>query len=159
MIDYDKIINIQGNYLTQGLFYEFRHQTKLEYIPYTLKEKDFDSYISMYRVYMECDTEYEAALKLLNSWKHWEILCSSPWFAKELVKWREEREIREIASAKSVLLEKVRGGDAASSKAIIEINNKRKAGRPSKIEVESEKKKAAAVDSRVSSILERMSKH
>ena len=77
LVDYTKLKSDNGHYLTQGLFYEYRHHTKLPYIPYTLRERDYKGYLSMYRIYMECDTEYEAAQVLLNSWEHWCRLCDS----------------------------------------------------------------------------------
>lgn len=158
-VDYSKFVTTNGQYLTQGLFYEFRYQTKLDYIPYTLKEYDFDGYISMYRVYMEADTEYEAAKILLNSWKHWEILAESPMIGGYIQKWREERDIKDAALAKAVLIKETKAGNTSAAKAVLEASTKRKAGRPTKIEVESEKRKQAKIDSKVSSILDRMSKH
>lgn len=155
-IDYDKLIGQSGHYLTQALFWEYRHQTGADYTPFTLKERDHSGCISMYRLYMSCETEYEAALKILNSWKHWQILCDAPWFQKELSKWREEREIRELALGKAVLIKNAEEGNVAAAKALIDTSSKRKAGRPSKIEVEEYKKKEAAANSKVSSILERM---
>ena len=151
-------ISDQGHYMTQGLFYEYRHQTKNFDAPYNLREDDYKGSKSVYKIYMSCDTEYEAAQKILGSWKHWEILCKSPFFSKEIEKWREERAIREQALAKGVLLEQTREGNITAAKGVLETH-KRKAGRPSKIEVEGERKRQANIDSKVSSIVERMSKH
>ncbi len=156
-IDYSKLIGVGGHYLTQGLFYEFRFQTNSEYMPFTLKERDYKGYLSAYKIYMSCETEYEAALKILNSWKHWEFLCESPWFAKELAKWREERDIRDAANAKCILMEEASNGNVTAAKAVLDLATKRKAGRPTKVEVDGEKKKQAAIDNKVSSIIERMS--
>lgn len=155
-IDYTKLINSTGCYMTQALFYEYRFQTNSDYMPFTMKERDHNGYISVYRVYMECDSEYEAAYKLLNSWKHWQVLCSAPWFAKELKKWREEREIREAALGKAVLIEEAGNGNVSAARALLDLSGKRKAGRPTKLEVQEEKAKQAKIESKVSSILERM---
>ena len=110
----------------------------------------------MYQIYMSCDSEYEAAMLLLNSWKHWEVLCNAPGFMKELVKWREEREIREAAIGKKVLIEEAENGNVAAARYLVDINTKRKAGRPSKDEVEGQKRKEAAINNKVSSLIERM---
>lgn len=155
-LQYDKMVGGQGHYLTQALFYEYRFQSKSDYIPFTLKDKDWRGHLSAYKIYMASATEYEAAITMLNSWKHWEHLCQAPFFAKEVAKWREEREIRDAAMAKAVMIEKVKEGDLSASRSLYEIATKRKAGRPSKLEVESEKKKQAAIDNKVSSIIERM---
>lgn len=151
-------ISDQGHYLTQGLFYEFRHQTKNFNAPYNLKERDHKDSKSMYQIYMDCETEYEAAQVLLGSWKHWEILCKAPFFVPEIEKWREERAIREQALAKKVLLEQTRDGNVTAAKSVLD-SHKRKAGRPSKQEVEGERRRQAGLESKVSSIVERMSKH
>ncbi len=157
-IDYSKLIGVGGHYLTQALFYEYRHQAKSEYMPYTMKDRDYKGYLSVYKIYMSCESEYEAAQKILNSWKHWEFLCESPWFAKELAKWREERDIRDAANAKSILMEESFKGNVTAAKAVLDMTTKRKAGRPTKVEVAGEKKKQAAIDNKVSNLLERMSK-
>lgn len=158
LIDYKKIISSNGVYITQSLFIEYkRDDCKVDFYPYTLKERDHNGAISMYRVYMECETEYEAALKTLNSWKHWQILCKAPCFREHISKWREEREIREAAIGKSVLIKAAEDGNVTAAKSLIEYANKRKAGRPSNLEVEAEKKKQAAISSKVSNILDRMS--
>lgn len=149
-------ISDQGHYLTQGLFYEFRHQTKRFDAPYNLREDDHKGSKSAYKIYMSCDTEYEAAQKLLGSWKHWEILCAAPFFARELDKWREERAIKEQSLATKVLLDQIQEGSVPAAKSILD-SHKRKAGRPSKAEVDGERKRQANLDSKVSSIVERMS--
>ena len=155
-IDYGKMIGDGGHYLTKGLFYEFKYQTKLTEIPYNLKERDWKGTRSMYQIFMSCGSEYEAAQLLLNSWKHWEVLCKSPWFVPHIEAWREEREIREAALGKATLIDQAESGNVAAAKVLLEGAKKRKAGRPTKDEVEGEKKKAAAVDNKVTDILTRM---
>lgn len=155
-IDYSKLTNSNGCHLTQSLFYEFRFSTGSDYIPFCMKEKDYKGHLSVYRLYMECDSEYEAAYKLLNSWKHWQILSASPWFAKELKKWREEREIKEFALGKAALIKEAESGNITAAKSLIDLSGKRKAGRPSKLEVHEEKAKQARIESKVTNILDRM---
>jgi hypothetical protein len=159
MIDYSKVIGDNGHYMTQALFYEFRFQTKNEKPIYNLKERDYKGTLSMYQIYMDSDSEYEAALKILNSWKHWEILCDRNWFLPHIEKWREERDIREAALGKATLIDQARDGNVTAAKALYDQSGKRKAGRPSKDEVEGHKKKQADIDSKVSNILDRMAKH
>lgn len=156
-IEYDRLIGPGGHYLTQALFFEFRHQTGSEYIPFTMKERDWKGHLSVYKIYMSCQSEYEAALKLLNSWKHWEVLCEAPWFAKELEKWREERSIREAALGKAVLIEQAESGNVTAAKILLDGATKKRAGRPTKESIQAERKKQAAIDNKVSSIIERMS--
>lgn len=158
-ICFDKFISENGVYRTQSLFIEYkRADSNINHYPYTLKERDSKrtNAISMYRIYMECGTEYEAAIKLLNSWKHWEILCEAPCFKAHIKRWREEREIREAALGKSVLIKAAEEGNTTAARALIDLSGKRKPGRPSKIEIESERKRQAAIDNKVTSIIDRM---
>lgn len=159
-IDYSRLITDNNQYLTQSLFYEYRHQTKSEYTPFTIRENDQNGCISVYRVYMACDSEYEVAMKLLNSWKHWNILCESPFFKKELEHWREEKAVKEAAIGVKTLIEAAQDGNVNAAKFLVDKNtSKRKAGRPTRTEVVEQKKKAARVDSKVSNIIDRMSKY
>lgn len=131
---------------TQALFYEFRHQTKMpvEDIPYNLKTKDWQGTKSMYLIYMQYETEYDAAIALLGSWPHWERLRKAPWFAKHLEEWNAERALRDEALARKTLLNQAREGNVTAAKAILAKDNKR--GRPSNKEKEVKDKDADAID-------------
>jgi hypothetical protein len=150
--DSSRLRSDAGQYFTQGLFYEYRHQSTNK-APYNLKERDWKGTKSMYQIYMSCDSEYEAAMRLLGSWKHWQTLLNSPFFAKEVEKWREEREIKDAAMAKSVLVEQANEGNVAAAKTLLDMSTKRKAGRPTKAEVQAEKRKQAAISSKVTDLL------
>ena len=61
---------------TKALFFENRHNTTVKTkAPYCLKPNDHELrgkvYKSMYLIYMSCDSEYEAAIKLLGNYQHW----------------------------------------------------------------------------------------
>ena len=157
IVERSQIIGEGGQYLTQGLFYEYRHQCA-KMGPYTLKEYDWKGTKSMYQIYMSCGSEYEAAQKILGSWKHWEILCSAPFFAKEVEKWREEREIREAALGRATLIQQAQEGNVSAAKALVDAATKKKAGRPSKADIEAEKRKQMAIDSNVTSLLAHINK-
>jgi len=159
-IEYEKLIGDGGHYKTKGIFYEYKALTKSDYCPFNLKERDLkNGSISMYRIYMSCDTEYDAAKILLNSWKHWEILCDAPFFRPFIEKWREEREIRDASMARKILLAEAEEGNVTAAKAVYDQATKRKAGRPSKAEVEGHKRKMAAVSGNVANIVDRMAKY
>lgn len=150
--DKSRLLGEGGQYLTQGLFYEYRHQAaKLG--PYCLKEYDWKGCKSMYQVYMSCASEYEAALKILGSWKHWQILCQAPFFAREVEKWREEVEIREAALGKATLIAQAKEGNVSAAKELVKSAEKRSVGRPSKAEIDAERKKQAAIDTKVIDLL------
>ena len=131
-----------GIQLTQGLFYEWNKPDA----PYTLRSEDYTSrkgveYKSVSAIYRQCDSEYDAAMKIVESWEHWKKLCSLPWFAtghvtasglryQGLVDWKEEQDLRKKAEAESVLMDMIKEGNVTAAKFIFEQNNKTRAGRP-----------------------------
>lgn len=121
-----------GRPRTKSLFFEFRGATEYrgKDAPYTLKEVDWRGSVSMYKIYMEEDTEYDAAIRLLGSWSQWETLCACSWFKPYKTKWDYERTIRDKATAKKVLLGEARTGSVSAAKIIFDEDKKKGAGRP-----------------------------
>jgi len=83
-----------GRFRTKSLFVEHKHPDYSA--PYTLKPYDHKGSMSMYRKYMEIGdpTEYEMAIALLGSWKHWQLLAEASWFKPLLEEWRKELKIK-----------------------------------------------------------------
>ena len=159
-----KYLGSSGHYLTKGLFYEFRHQNTdsvNEVFTYGEQdiEKDGKTYLSMYKIYMEFESEYEAAQAILGSWTHWQKLCECAWFKPHLKKWREEREIRESAMGKAALIKEARKGSVAAAKALVDYANKRGAGRPSKQEKANQLKREVSEDKLIKEEIERITSH
>lgn len=142
MTDYAKSIRKvgPGRPRTKSLFQEYRGQTEFtgNSYPYNLKELDTEKSLSMYKIYMEEDTEYDAAMRLLGSWRLWEILCASSWFKPYKAKWDEERKVRDKAEARKILMDEARNGSVTAARVIYDEDKKR-AGRPTK----QDKKKVA----------------
>lgn len=152
----ERLLSEIGALLTQGLFYEYRHQSSTDPV-FTLKDYDWNGCVSMYKIYMECESEYEASQKLLGSWTHWRRLCECNWFKPYVEAWREEREIKEAALGKAILIEKAAEGNVTAAKELVgQIYKKGKVGRPSKDEVNKQKDKMDKVDQRVISLLDRL---
>lgn len=152
-----------GRYRTQSLFWEFAflnqdRDTVLEPI-FTLKdydvEKDGVIYPSLKSVYMSYDHipgfEYEFALDVFNSWDHWSKLASdtaNKQIRDAVSSWREELDIRIKAKAIKALMMSSRIDDAKGFNAAKYLADKGYApqrGRPSKEEVQREKKIQAGV--------------
>ena len=151
-----KLLSSIGSQLTQGLFYEYRHQTPTTECLYTLKDTDWNGCKSMYLIYMNAGSEYEAALKLLGSWSHWNKLCQCTWFKPYIESWREEREIREAAIGKATLIDKALEGNVSAAKELVnQIKETGKLGRKSQKDKDEYKAKMNKVDQRVVSILSR----
>lgn len=142
---------------TQALFYEFPSPHK-ETATYTLKNQDVEykgtQRISAYLVYMHSVDEYDAAIKLVGSMKHWRKLCSLSWFMEGvpeysfegLEQWREDMRLRDESLAKRQLMEAAHGGNVNAQKLLF--------GTPSKKTKEEKpvKKDTSAIDSIVQSI-------
>ncbi|MEK9895641.1 MAG: hypothetical protein VW518_04345 [Burkholderiaceae bacterium] len=90
----DSFKDHQGRFRTQSLVIEYKNPDFVA--PYTLKDVDTDGAVSMYRLYMEIadPTEYDTAIKLLDSWEHWQLLTGDnyvrSWFKPYISKWRSE---------------------------------------------------------------------
>lgn len=134
-----------GRRLTQGLFYEFGNPDA----PYTLRDQDYTSragkaYTSAAEIYRNSADEYEAALKLLGSWSHWQLLLRTcKWFVDGadtggfdfpgLNSWREEMALRDASMSKKQLQEAAEAGNVAAMRYLNEhAGKKKKVGRPEK---------------------------
>lgn len=117
---------------TKALFYEYRHQTTVKDIlaPYCLKANDHTYrgkvYKSMYLIYMSCDSEYEAAMKLLGNYRHWTKLKRCNWFLPYVEEWNAELKLRESALARSKLVQLTEAGNVTAARTL--LNDKKIAG-------------------------------
>lgn len=124
---------------------------------YTLKDFPYKGYPSMYQVYMDSATEYEAAIRLLGSWKHWKKLSKVGWFKKGyLDDWQEERKLREEALAKTTILESTADGNVSAAKSILDEQKRRGAGRPNNDEIVGHLRATEDTHNHLSSIVDRM---
>lgn len=140
--------------------------TNRQHARFTLKDHDHEGYVSLYRLYMECDdpTEYLFATQHLGGWAHWERLCECDFFKPYVARWRKELELRFRAnalrnihalanspsardklSANKILLDGKWGKDEAKGR-----------GRPSKQEIKNEATRMAELDRQLSDDLERI---
>lgn len=121
---------------TKALFEDYRHDCSGVAIPpFTLKPfdvvRDGHRHRSMYLEYMKYDSEYEAAMAILGSWAHWTKLVKTKWFRETLDQWEEERNIRDEAIAKSVLIQLAEGGNVTAARTIYtNSRDNRPAGAP-----------------------------
>lgn len=157
---YQELKDDMGRYRTQSLFWEYRFkEDEAKYPPlFTIKdydlEKDGITYPSLKQIYMGYDHipgfEYEFAMDVFNSWDHWNKLANEtiPVIRNEFRAWREELEIKLKAAAIKSLILTSKEPDAKGFNAAKYLADKGYApqrGRPSKEEVEREKKVQAGV--------------
>ena len=114
--------------LTQALFVEFGNEDA----PYTLKidhqERNGKKYVSLCRVFLESTDEYEAAMRLVGNWKHWQKLCENRWFSEGweqfnfegLNSLRETMKARDRSTAKAQLLLAAQQGNVTAAKILFD---------------------------------------
>lgn len=151
-----------GRPLTQSLFLEIGYS---EQAVFTLKEQDHEhngkSYPSLKRLYLECGdpTEYEFATTYLLGWRHWQRLCENKVIAKHVSEWRDELEIKLRSQGVKEVMKSAVAGNYQAAKFLADrgwIN--RGAGRPSKDEVEHERKVQAQITDEFSADVVRLFK-
>lgn len=164
----------QGRYRTLSLFWEYGYinnqraeEGGLKPL-FTLKDqdivKDGVTYPSLKKIYMTYEHvpgyEYEFAIDVFNSWDHWNKLVNSTAFLRDTIKsWREELEIKIKAKAIKSVMAKSRMDDAQGFNAAKYLADKGYAptrGRPSKEEIEREKRIAAGVSKDLEADMERL---
>ena len=142
-----------GRWRTRSLFIETigKDQIAAGYVPiFSLKADPL--FIDLHSVYIEESdpTEYTFALRAFGSWEHFEVISQLAWFKVHLDKWRRELEVKLrsegiAALAKSARKDGSRGLSAA--KFLAEKGwEAKKRGRPSKDEIETEKKQQAEME-------------
>ncbi len=120
---------------TKALFFENRHNTTVTTpAPYCLKANDHKFkgvvYRSMYLIYMSCDSEYEAAIKLLGNYQHWTKLKRCTWFLPYVEEWNAELVLRESALAKSKLVTLTEAGNVTAARTLLNTTKVAGAGKP-----------------------------
>lgn len=119
--------NPQGHYLLKPLFYEqSTPEMRKSFTPlYTFKEHDHvgqegNVYKSIYQIYMGCQDEYEAAIKIVGSLYHWDKLCDCTWFMNGfhtymgLKDWREHKRRERESLALTQLIAQAEEGNVTA---------------------------------------------
>lgn len=159
-----------GNFYTQGLFLELSYGD-LRNAVYTLKDFDYEfkgkTYISIKRLYLEIGdpTEYEFAQACFEGWSHWKRICTTTTALHPYIEeWREELEVKLRSDGIKGVVNEVKAqgkGALQASKWLADKGwtEKRGAGRPTKAEVESERKQRARIAESVGDDLDRITQH
>ena len=147
------LTDVTGRYRTESLFVEtIQKRTAKRYDPlYSMTDKEKGELPSAYLIYMTSVDEYDAAMKLVGSLKHWRRLLECEWFVKGregfdgLTQWREDMAERDKSTAKRSLIAECARGNAAASRALVEFGGPSQGpGRPpSKAEREAEERRIA----------------
>ena len=163
---YPKHRTQNGSLLTTALVYESTSNDKTNAI-FTLKDSDYITQDGQYlfslpRLYLLISdpSEYKFADVVFGGWTGWSAMAEAPWIQKTLERIRETLEIKIKSQAIMQIQDKSSAGgkdSMAASKFLAEKGyDKRKAGRPTKSEVERQKRIASGVKSELDEDYERM---
>lgn len=87
---------------------------------YTIKEHD-DELLSAHKIYMGCPSEYDAAIKLVGSWRWWNRMIGSSSKIRKLIEdWRDEKLLKDQANARKLLWIEAEKGNVAAQKVLYE---------------------------------------
>lgn len=147
--------DVIGNFRTLSLFFEY-NQTDMAPI-FTLKDYDHEGCASLKQIYLSFNdpTEWEFVEAVFGNWRHWEKLCNNKMLSPYIDQWRKELEIKLRSQAIRNMISQSKNKDSAA-KWLAEGSWKGKRGRPSKEEVERERKIAAGIDNELNEHWERV---
>lgn len=130
---------------------------------YTLKDYDHTYkgrlIPSIKKLYLELadPTEYVFANKYLAGWKHWMKINENNMFTKHIQEWRDELEYKLRAASVAEMVKLSKEGNYQASKWLADRGwQTRQAGRPSKAEVDKQKKLDARIDDEYSADIVRL---
>jgi hypothetical protein len=145
------MLDSMGKMRTQSLFLELGYGDEAVY---TLRDDDYvykdRTLPSLKRLYLETEdpTEYVFAKNHLLGWKHWQRMCENKVIRKHIDEWREELEVKLRSQAILDAIQEARKGHFQAAKWVADRGwSTRGAGRPSKADVEHEKKVQARIES------------
>lgn len=73
--------------------------------------------------FLECSTEYEAAMRFVSHWEHWKQIMKSKHFSDLIVQWREEKEHKDKTEQKKLLQESAKKGNVSAQKILFEYQD------------------------------------
>lgn len=154
------MLDKMGKMRTQSLFLELGYGDEAVF---TLKDEDYDyndkKFISLKRLYLECadPTEYTFAKEHLLGWKHWQRMCENKTIRIHINEWRDELEVKLRSEAILDAIQEARKGHFQAAKWVADRGwATRGAGRPTKAEIEHEKKVQARIEDEYSGDVVRM---
>lgn len=160
MIDKKLFKDSGGRLITQSLFIDFQYEEK--YAVYTLEDHDKEYngkiYPSLKRLYLDEEDvhEYTFANKHLYNWNHWKRLVNNKAIRTHIDEWRDELEIKIASKGLQRILELADSDNYQASKYLADRGWNSRRGRPSKEELEKEKRIKERVEDEFSEDAERM---
>jgi len=155
------LFDSRGARRTASLFHETTKDQQKAPL-FTLRDYHKPGLPSAYLLYMESETEYDAAMKLVGSMGHWRQLMAKPWFMHGdpergffgLDQWRKDMAMRDANQAMLVLRGRVTDGDAKAAQFLINYATKGAIAGGKDQPAKKPKLKAATKDNKIADLTE-----
>lgn len=104
----EKVVDSYGRRVVLSLFSEFK---RTEFEPLWSLKKDWK------RIYLEAEdpTEYEAAMRLIGDWDHYQLIRNHPKIKPVMDEWAKELEIRLRSNATRSMLKHAKAPNGAAA--------------------------------------------
>jgi hypothetical protein len=161
-VERERLLDSEGRPLTQSLFLEIGYSDQAIY---TFKEVDHvyngKTYISLKKRFIEMEdpTEYEFAITYFLSWKHWQRICKNKLILEQINEWREELEmkLRSRAVKQAMQAAGSPSGNFQAAKWLVDKGwDPKRAGRPTRDELERESRIREKIDDEYSGDIARL---
>ncbi len=127
-----ELLDVRGAKRTSSLFVDtiVKSSAKTMIPVYTMSDVAKGNYPSAYQIYMNSNDEYDAAMKMVGSMRHWRKLCLLDWFLKGtdrfdgLESWRLDMLARDASAAKKTLLSEV--GEISAARKLFDVSTPKK---------------------------------
>lgn len=157
------LFDVRGARRTASLFLETTMDSNLPPV-FTLRDFEKNGLPSAYVMYLESDTEYDAAIKMVGCMTHWRILCAKPWFMNGnpdknflgLAQWRLDMAARDATEAMRVIKDQVANGDKQAAQFLLNYATKGEfagKGRPAGTKKTPSKKKGGSKVTDISDVM------
>ena len=95
---------------------------------WTMRPYEHKGCPSAYQVYMEADSEYDAAMKITGDMRHWRKLCTLKWFMEGaptgyyegLKQWRLDKAAKEATKVLNLIKNKAEEGNVTAQRTLLE---------------------------------------
>lgn len=151
-----------GRWLTKALFYEANNYT-IDNAIFTTGDEDIvvkgKTLISLKKRFVEAEdpTGYTVAREYLGGYPHWKALCRTVALKSHIEEMKEELDVRLRSRGIKKVISSAETGNFTAAKYLTEKGwDKRIAGRPTKAEIERERKQMAMAFDDVEEDLSRM---
>ncbi len=161
----DQMKDSRGYPMTQALFLETVYERDKAIWTFDDEDKEYEgkTYYSLRKYYLDIadPTEYQFAIQCTLGWDHWNRILDNKMIRKEIDKWREELEVALRSEGIQAIIDATAsdGGNFQAAKWLADKGwDKKSVGRPSKSDMDRQKRVADRVNQGFGAEIVRMDK-